>query len=213
MSALRKRSSALIIMAGITVCLVATSLGFAGCGSDQSKQDFVNGMLSIIEENQAQPEIAEAGQAAFQVYHQSGFTDLESAAAAADSFNKSNEKDDLSLRDLEALQKPDENAEEIAGIFGSGIDTMDEGNTVYARELDKAPGQSVEERSQIFAASGEAMGDYLEGIADIIASFELLLDYVKDNGLEGEEDIQGWLDGFHSEKDSIEQSLKSISGG
>jgi hypothetical protein len=213
MSAASKRSFTSILMAAVAVCLIATTLGLQGCGDNQSKQDFVNGILSIIEENQSQTAIAAEGQAAFQAYYQSGFTDLDSAAAAADSFIKSNEKDELSLQSLEELNKPDEAAQGIVDVLVAGIETMDDGNSVYVEELAKAPEQSVDERSQVFVAAGQVMGIYLEGISAIVASFELLLDYAKTNGLEGEEEIQSWHDRFQGEKESIEQSLEAMSGG
>jgi len=213
MSVPSKRSLMPVLAAGLTVCIFAALLGLPGCGSDQSKQDFVNGVLSIIEENQSQTEIAQEGQAAFQAYYQSGFTDLESAAAASESFVKSNEKDELSLQDLEGLEKPDEAAQGIVDVLVAGIETMDDGNSVYVEELAKAPEQSVEERSQVFVAAGQVMGIYLEGISAIIASFELLLDYAQTNGLEGEEEIQSWHDKFQAEKENLERALESMSGG
>jgi len=212
MSTSSRRSWTLVLVAGLSICLFTVFLGLPGCGSDQSKQDFVDGLLSIIEENQSQQEIAAEGQAAFQAYYQSGFTDLESAAAAAESFAKSNEKDELSLQELETLEKPDATAQEIADKLREGIETMDDGNDIYAEQLEKAPEQTVDERSLIFAAAGEAMAVYLNGISDIVTSFEQLLDYAKTNGLEGQDEIESWYERFQSEKDSIEQSMEAMSG-
>ncbi len=213
MSASCKRSLMSVLVVGVSVCLFAALLGLTGCGGDQSKQDFVNGLLSIVDENQSQQEIAEEGRDAFQAYYGSGFTDLESAAMAAESFNESNEKDELSLQDLEALEKPDAEAQEIAAKLRSGIETMDDGNDIYAEELEKAPEQNVEERSLIFVAAGEALVIYLKGISDIVASFEQLLDYAKTNGLEGQEEIESWYERFQGEKESIEQTMEAMSGG
>ena len=212
MSAASKRSFTTILMAVVTVCLIAAVLGLQGCGDDQTKQDFVNGVLSILEENQSQTEIAQEGQAAFQAYYQSGFTDLDSAAAAEESFVKSNTKDAQSLQDLEALENPDEAAQGIVDVLVVGIETMDEGNALYAEELEKAPEQSVEERSQIYVVAGQAMAVYLEGISAIVVSCELLLDYVQTNGLDGEEDIKSWYDKFQAEKENLEQALEAMSG-
>lgn len=212
MSTSSKRSWTLVLVVGLSICLFTVFLGLPGCGSDQSKQDFVDGLISIIEENQSQQEIAAEGQAAFQAYYQSGFTDLESAAAAAESFVKSNEKDELSLQELEALEKPDATAQEIVDKLREGIETMDDGNDIYTEQLEKAPEQTVDERSLIFAAAGEAMAVYLNGISDIVASFEQLLDYAKTNGLEGQDEIESWYERFKSEKDSIEQSMEAMSG-
>jgi hypothetical protein len=209
-SSKRYYMSALVVI--LASCMFASMLALTGCGDDQAKQDFVNGVLSIMEENQSQPEIAAEGQQAFQAYFQSGFADLESAEKAADSFALSNEKDARSLQSLEALEKPDESAEEIASSLRLGIETMDEGNSVYEDALREAPEQSVEERSQIFASTATAMSLYLEGIDLIILSFESLLEYTKANGLEGEQEVDNWYQKFKSEKESIERSMEAMGG-
>ena len=201
----RMRLGSLLVSA-LAVSLVAASLGLQGCGKDQAKQDFVDGVISIIEKNQSQPEIAEKGRNAFMAYYRSAFTDLESAAAAAESFTLSNEKDARSLQDLQALGKPDAEAEEIAGKLRSGIETMDEGNAVYASELEKAPGQSVEERSKVFQATAGAMDLYLDGISAIISSCEMLGEYAKKHGLDGAAEISKWVDKFTEERESIEEA-------
>jgi hypothetical protein len=212
MRASNKRYYVLVLAVTLAFCMLASTLALTGCGNDQAKQDFVNGILSLIEENQSQPEIAAEGQQAFQAYFQSGFSDLESAEKAADSFASSNEKDALSLQSLDALEKPDESAEEIAATLRLGILTMDEGNSVYEDALREAPEQSEEERSQIFASTGAAMSLYLEGIDLIISSFESLLEYTKTNGLEGEQEVDNWYRKFQSEKESIEQSMEAMGG-
>lgn len=203
-----KKRSIPMLLAAVAACLIAALLGLQGCGKDQSQQDFVDGMLSIIEENQSQTEIAEKGQAAFMAYYESGFTDLENAAAAAESFTLSNQKDAQSLKELQALEKPDQEARDIADTLRSGVETMDRGNSAYAAELEKAPNQSVEERSMVFAAAAEAMNLYLEGITDIVAACEMLREYAEENGLEGAEDIKAWMDKFTEEKNSLEQSMQ-----
>ncbi len=198
----------IVLPASLTALLIVGALSaLPGCGKDQAKQAFVDGVISVIEKNQSQPEIAEKGKEAFMGYYQSAFTDLESAAKAAESFTLSNEKDAESLKDLQALGKPDSEAEEIADKLRSGIETMDKGNSIYATELEKAPGQSEEERSKVFEATVEAMNLYLEGITAVISSCEMLRDYAEKNGLEGTKDIEKWIEKFTEEKKSIEQSL------
>ncbi|MBC7246915.1 MAG: hypothetical protein H5T73_03930 [Actinobacteria bacterium] len=197
-----------VLLGALALSSVAATLGLQGCGKDQAKQDFVDGVIAIIEENQSQPEIAAQGQAALTAYYESGFTDLASAAAAAQSFIASNEKDTRSLDDLRVLQKPDGEAGEIADTLRSGIEIMDEGNSVFASELEKAPRQSVEERSELLGSTMEAMNLYLEGISAIISSCEMLRDYAKKYGLDGHEDIQTWIDKFTGEKESIEKAIQ-----
>lgn len=199
-------------VAALAASLILAALAVQGCGDSQAKQDFADEVLSIMEDNQSQPEIAEEGQEAFQAYYQSGFTDLESAQRASDSFTRSNQKDEDSLNRLDGMEKPDDAARDIVQKLSLGITVMDEGNSMNAEELDKAADQSVEERSQIFAMTAEAMGKYLEGIELIITAFEGLLDYVRENELQGEQTVETWLERFQGERESIEQALEAMSG-
>jgi hypothetical protein len=187
---------------------LAAAAALPGCSKDNSKQDFVNGLLSIIEDNQGDSQIAEAGQQAFQAYFASGFTDLAAAQAAADSFAKSNDKDQVSLGRLEQLARPDAQATAICDDFEKGVVTMDEGNSVFAAELEKAPGQSVEERSLIYEGMGRAMEYYLRGLDYIIKSMEDLVSYIEANKLEGKDSAEVWAEKFKAEKESLEQAIK-----
>jgi hypothetical protein len=201
----------LFIVAALLSIMAIASLALQGCGSDQAKQDFVNEIISIMEQNQASsPDLSKEGGEAFQAYFMSGFTDLESAQKVADTYTKSNEKDEVSLAQLEEMNKPDSDAEQVVSKLQQGIETMDEGNTLSIDELEKAPEQTLEERALITEKSAESLVIYLEGITLIIESFEMLLDYVEANNLEGADVVQVWLDSFNAEKEGIEQSLSAM---
>lgn len=201
----------LFLIAALLGIMATASLALQGCGSDQAKQDFVNEIISIMEQNQASsPDLSKEGGEAFQAYFMSGFTDLESAQKVADTYTKSNEKDEVSLSQLEEMNKPDSDAEQMVSKLQQGIETMDEGNTLSIDGLEKAPEQTVEERALITEKSTVSLVIYLEGINLIIESFEMLLDYVQSNNLEGADVIQIWLDSFNAEKEGIEQSLSAM---
>jgi hypothetical protein len=203
-----RRIIKLLMITALLGIMATASLALQGCGSDQAKQDFVNEIISIMEQNQASsPDLSKEGGEAFQAYYMSGFTDLESAQKVADTYQRSNEKDEVSLTQLEEMNKPDSDAEQVVSKLQQGIETMDDGNT---EELEKAPDQTVEERALISEKSGEALVIYLEGITLIIESFDMLLDYVQSNNLEGADVIQVWLDSFNTEKEGIEQSLSAM---
>lgn len=206
----KKRVAGILITVVLGATIVLTSVALQGCGDDTAKQDFVDGVLSTMNENQAHSEIAQEGSEAFTAYAQSGFTDVESALKAADSFWDSNTKDEETLVDLDGLNKPDDDAESIVDTLEKGIKTMDEGNTINAEELDKAPDQSMEERAMIFNSSLMAMDEYIEGVSQIVESYQGLLDYAKTNSLEGQDEIQEWIDKFEEEKESLEQSKSSL---
>ncbi len=193
----------------LTVLILLGAAGCGGKGADQAKQAFVDGIISILEDNQSHPEIMEEGQKAFIAYYQSGFGDLEKAAAAAESFEKSNEKDAGTLRELGELEKPDDRASAIAAGLEEGIRTMDEGNSRYAEELRRAAGQSQEQRAGINEA-GKAIMErhYLPGLDAIISALDGLSGYVRDHGLQGEKRLQEMLDKFRQERRETEMSLK-----
>lgn len=206
-----RRIIKLLMITALLGIMATASLALQGCGSDQAKQDFVNEIISIMEQNQASsPDLSKEGGEAFQAYYMSGFTDLESAQKVADTYQRSNEKDEVSLTQLEEMNKPDSDAEQVVSKLQQGIETMDDGNTLNIEELEKAPDQTVEERALISEKSGEALVIYLEGITLIIESFDMLLDYVQSNNLEGADVIQVWLDSFNTEKEGIEQSLSAM---
>lgn len=211
MRASKARAVKLVSAAAVLGTIIAASLILQGCGGDHTKQDFVNEILSIMEQNQASsPDLSKEGAEAFQAYYVSGFTDLESAQKVADTYRKSNEKDEVSLSQLEGMNKPDADAQRITDKLRRGIETMDGGNSINIEELEKAPQQTVEERALILEKSGEALGVYLEGMNLLIDSFQELLDYVQANGLEGADAVQVWLDSFQQEKEGIEESLSSL---
>jgi hypothetical protein len=206
-----RRIIKLLMITALLGIMATASLALQGCGSDQAKQDFVNEIISVMEQNQASsPDLSKEGGEAFQAYYMSGFTDLESAQKVADTYQRSNEKDEVSLTQLEEMNKPDSDAEQVVSKLQQGIETMDDGNTLNIEELEKAPDQTVEERALISEKSGEALVIYLEGITLIIESFDMLLDYVQSNNLEGADVIQVWLDSFNTEKEGIEQSLSAM---
>jgi len=207
---MRGDSKATAVVCFITVTAFLFTAALSGCGGkDQGKQQFADGVVRLIRENQSQPEIKEEGKEAFQRYYQSGFSDLESAAAAAESFEKSNEKDRGTLQELASLEKPDDRAAEIAAGLEEGIRTMDEGNARYAEELRRAPEQSHEERANIDPA-GKAIMEryYLVGLDAIISALEGLSAYVRDNGLKGEEQLRELLEGLRQERRDLELSMQ-----
>ena len=201
------KAMAVAFFTAMTAFLLTAVLASCG-GKDQRKQQFADGVVRLIRENQSRPEIKEEGKAAFQRYYMSGFSDLESAAAAAESFEKSNEKDQGTLQELASLEKPDDRAAEIAAGLEEGIRTMDEGNARYADELRRAPEQGPEERANINSA-GKAIMEryYLVGLDAIISALEGLSGYMRDNGLRGEEQLRDLLEGLRQERRDLELSI------
>ena len=117
-----------------------------------------------MEELESQPEVAEEGREASMAYMSSGYTDLDNAKKAQESYEKSSTHDQEVLRELEMLNRPDKEAEAIADDFYNGVKKVDEGNAKFAEDLSKAPDQTVEERAATAQNIEPAMSLYAEGM-------------------------------------------------
>jgi hypothetical protein len=196
----------LIVTTGSVITLCCSALLLSGCTQGkQVKQDFAYGVLDVVEFLQSRPENALAGQQAGMEYASSGYTDLEAAGKVADSFNAALDHDQAGLTMLAELETPDPESEKIADGLADGVNTVDEANERFASGYARAPEQTVDERAAAAQDIAPIMSTWSDGLDKITASLQNLLDYVKDNDLEGESDIQSWLERFDSEKKMFEQ--------
>ncbi|MBU4385935.1 MAG: hypothetical protein KKH73_02955, partial [Actinobacteria bacterium] len=111
--------------------------------------------------------------------------------------------DQEAVKKLDALQKPDEDACQIAKELREGILRVDEGNAKFAENYAKAPEQTVEERQATAADVMPAMTLYVEGVTKLVASLTDLRDYVKSNDLDSVTEVGKWLD-------QIKEELKEV---
>ncbi len=177
-----------------------------GCGANKEKmQTFVDGYLGVVNKLQSKPEIGQQGREAYTTYASSGYTDLESAEKAKKSYEDTLKLDKECLVELDALEKPDEDAEWIADGLYKGVQTIDNSNTEFKNDLEMARDQTVEERSATAQNIQPKMDLWKEGLEKIIESMGSLDDYVKNNGLEGASEIQEWLDTFNEELEMFKQ--------
>lgn len=204
-----KRMRNLTVVCLTCVAMAAGIVLLPGCGKNtQAMQDFVDGYLKIMAELESKPEVAAEGREASIAYASSGYTDLESAAKAQESYEVSSENDKSALESLSSLGKPDEEAVEISDKLSDGVTKVDEGNTMFAEGLAKAPSQTVEERAATSADISLAMAAYAEGMGMIVSSLEDLVGYIEDNSLEGTEQAKEWYEKIKSELDMVEQYSK-----
>ena len=168
-------------------------------------QTFVDGYLGVVNKLQSKPEIGQQGREAYTTYASSGYTDLESAEKAKKSYEDTLKLDKECLVELDALEKPDEDAEWIADGLYKGVQTIDNSNTEFKNDLEMARDQTVEERSATAQNIQPKMDLWKEGLEKIIESMGSLDDYVKNNGLEGASEIQEWLDTFNEELEMFKQ--------
>ncbi|MBU4241526.1 MAG: hypothetical protein L6427_09805 [Actinomycetia bacterium] len=130
----------------------------------------------------------------------SDYTDLESAKKAGESFETSSRNDQEAVKKLDALQKPDEDACQIAKELREGILQVDEGNA-------KAPEQTVEERQATSADFMPVMTLYVESVTKIVASLADLKKYVESNDLESVTAVGKWLDQIKSELEEVKKYI------
>ncbi|MBU1669949.1 MAG: hypothetical protein KKF41_03570 [Actinobacteria bacterium] len=189
------------------IILLAVTLSLAaGCGTNtQAMQEFVDGYLRVMEELESKPEVAQAGQDASRKYAESGYTDLESAEKARLSYVESSKNDTKALADLEKVEAPDETAEKIKGQLETGVKQVDEGNKMFAKGLEGARDQTVEQRAAAASAIAEPMSLYVKGMTTIVESLAGLQEYVKDNELEGEAVVTKWYERIKGELETVKQ--------
>ena len=186
----------------MTACLFL----LPGCGEDkESMQAFAQGIVNVMNQLQSQSEVKEAGRKAAYAYMESGYTDLESAAKAGESFEESSKNDQEALGDLDALEKPDDDAEKIARELREGIVKVDEGNSRFAENYARAPEQTVEERQATAADVMPAMTLYVEGMTKIVTSLADLKEYVESNDLDNVTEVGKWLDQIKEELEEVKQ--------
>lgn len=187
--------------------LILALLFVPGCGSKDKKQDFVNDYLNVIDNLRADPGIAEEGRKAALAYQRSGCTDLESADIARESYEMSIEKDQETLKTIESMVKPDKEAENIAAGLSRGIEKIDEASSEYADKYRVARDQSVEERIASSQDIKPIMETIMDGLTEIKGSLDILLSYIEDNGLEGEEEVRVWFNLIDTQISNLESSI------
>ena len=192
------------VVSVMTACLFL----LPGCGEDKAAmQAFAEGVVDVMNQLQSKPEVAQEGRTAAMAYMNSGYTDLESAAKAQASYEESGKNDQEAIKELDALQKPDDDAEKIAKELREGILKVDEGNTKFAENYAKAPEQTVEERQATAADVMAPMTLYVDGMTKIVASLKDLKDYVESNDLESVTEVGKWYDQIKGELEEVKKYL------
>lgn len=196
----------------VAVALLACAFFAAGCGTDKAgMQAFADGVTDVMTTLESKPEVAEAGREASMKYTSSGFTDLESAKKAEESYRKSSENDEAAIEELKKLEKPDDEAKKIASDLQLGVIEVDEGNRMFADSLAKAPAQTVEERAAEAGNVEPELKLYSEGMGRIVGALAALMTYIKSNGLEGYDEAKKWHDKIEGEKEGVDAYLKQAS--
>ncbi|MBN2168822.1 MAG: hypothetical protein JW738_06215 [Actinobacteria bacterium] len=203
-----ERSFKSAVSALLAAVILLMPLISTGCNSKEAKQKFVDRYIEIVESLESDPKIAQEGREAFIKYARSGYTDLKSADMARESYEASIVKDEEGLESLEQMNKPDSQSEEIAKDLEDGIAKVDEANNEFSVALSNAKDQTIEERALISEKAPVVLSITAIGMESILSSMERLIEYIANNNLEGNENIEEWYDRLKSEYEGLKGYVK-----
>ncbi|MDR3611788.1 MAG: hypothetical protein P4L27_14555 [Ignavibacteriaceae bacterium] len=192
--------------------LIAIVLLLQSCGrSKVETQAYVDNYTRIINDmkSQARIEIIKRGSEAIISYRKSGLLDVDAAERAQNSLIEGIRLDSISLQNAIALKSPDAKTKEITNELVKGINSIIEGNIIFASNYSKAKDQNVEERKLTIINVRPGMKFLAEGLNSEVSSIGSLQIYIKDNNLKGGEDIAHWYTVFKMESDNIREFLKN----
>jgi hypothetical protein len=182
------------------------------CGRNkESMQSYVNSYTEIIKglKNQQRVGIIKHGAEAIIAYRKSGFTDIDNAELAKSSLLEGIMLDSISLQKVKTMKCPDSKAEEITTNLMQGINSIILGNIIFASNYSKAKDQNIEERKETILNIRPGMRYLAVGLNSIVTSIESMQLYIKDNNLNGADEIAHWYISFKSENDNIKGFLKN----
>jgi hypothetical protein len=157
----------------------------------------------------ARIEIIRRGTEAIIAYRKSGLIDVNEAETANKSLLEGIILDSISLQHALALKNPDTKTKEISNDLTNGINSVIEGNIIFATNYSNAKDQTVEERKMRILNFRPGMKYHAEGLNSIVTSINSLLEYVKDNDLKRTDEIAHWQSVFKLENDNIRAFLKN----
>jgi len=204
-----KGSSGLFV--NVSILLISVFL-IQSCGKNkESMQAYVNNYLEIVKDlkNPTRVGIIKKGAEAIITYRKSGFTDIDNAERAKISLLEGIMLDSISLQRVKTLKSPDPKAEEITKNLMLGINSGIMGNTIFASNYSKAKDQNIEERKETILNIRPGMRFLAEGLNSVVTSMESMQVYIKDNSLNGAEDLAHLYTTFKLENDNIKGFLKN----
>ena len=204
-----KGSSGLFV--NVSILLISVFL-IQSCGKNkESMQTYVNNYLEIVKDLKSPTRVGiiKKGAEAIITYRKSGFTDIDNAERAKISLLEGIMLDSISLQRVKTLKSPDPKAEEITKNLMLGINLGIMGNTIFASTYSKAKDQNIEERKETILNIRPGMRFLAEGLNSVVTSMESMQVYIKDNSLNGAEDLAHLYTTFKLENDNIKGFLKN----
>ena len=182
------------------------------CGRNKDNmQTYANNYIEIVKDlkNQNRVGIIKNGAEAIIAYRKSGFMDIDNAEKAKNLLIEGIMLDSISLERVKKIKSPDPIAEGITKNLMQGINSVIQGNIIFASNYSKAKDQNIEERKETILNFRPGMKYLAEGLNSVVTSMESLQVYIKDNNLKGAEDLAHWYTTFKLENDNIKGFLKN----
>jgi hypothetical protein len=197
----------------ISVSFILTSMFLLqACGRNKDNmQTYVNSYLEIVKDLKSPTRVGiiKKGAEAIITYRKSGFTDVDNAERAKNSLLEGIMLDSISLQRVKTLKSPDPIAEEITKNLMLGINSVIQGDVIFASNYSKAKDQNIEERKETILNVRPGMKYLAEGINSVVTSLDSMQVYIKDNNLKGAENLAHWYTTFKLENDNIKGFLKN----
>ena len=176
----------------------------SGCfGNKASKQLFVNDYFGIIKEMKSRNEVMKLRGESIIAYRKSGFMDVDNAEAAKMLSLEIIRLDSITLEHIKSIKMPDKVSAEIIISLGEGIMSSIQGNSLFEINYGKAKDQNIEERKGTILNVRPGMKHLAEGLNSIVKSIEKLQVYIRDNNLDGGEEVEGALLRVKMERDKL----------
>lgn len=204
-----KGRSGLILSVSI---LLASIILLQACGRNKDNmQTYVNSYLEIVKDlkSPARVGIIKKEAEAIIAYRKSGFTDIDNAERAKNSLLDGIMLDSISLQRTKTLKSPDPIAEEITKNLMLGINSVIQGDIIFASNYSKAKDQNIEERKETILNVRPGMKYLAEGLNSVVTSLDSMQVYIKDNNLKGAENLAHWYTTFKLENENIKAFLKN----
>ena len=176
----------------------------SGCsGNKAGRQTFVNDYFGIIKEMKTRNDVMKLRGESIIAYRKSGFMDIDNAMTATSLSLEIIRLDSISLEHIKSIKKPDAISAEILTNLSEGIMSSIKGNTLFVANYRQAADQNIEERKVTILNVKPGMKYLAEGLNSVVKSVEKLETYIKDNNLDGEEEVSVTLLQYKMERDKL----------
>jgi soluble cytochrome b562 len=184
--------------------LLSLVILISGCsGNRESRKTFVKDCIGIINEMKSRNEVLKLRGEAIIAYRKSGFMDVDNAITATSLSDEVIRLDSITLEHVKLIKKPDVVSAEILMSLSNGIMSSIKGNILFAANYRQAVNQNIEERKETILNIKPGMKYLAEGLNSVVNGLEKLDTFIKENNLEGEEEVATTLILFKMDRNKL----------